>query len=202
MEESRAGDAAVDDADATGRRRASVGAVDLHPAWLPPEAFRSLAAKRCALLGDGLLLETVQEELIAAGAQVSRAPDEAAELVLTRSDGGPLAPGGYALQRRDGVTHVLADDQAGLLTGFFHLVRLGERAFGPDFPLELHRPAYRRRMLDHWDNVDVHPVMGQVERGYAGGSIFWADGAPARATWSGSGPTPGCWPPPGSTRSR
>ncbi|NUT52083.1 MAG: alpha-glucuronidase, partial [Saccharothrix sp.] len=29
---------------------------------------------------------------------------------------------------------------------------------------------------DHWDNVAVHPVMGQVERGYAGGSIFYADG--------------------------
>ena len=33
------------------------------------------------------------------------------------------------------------------------------------------RPALRRRMLNHWDNVAVHPVMGQVERGYAGGSI-------------------------------
>jgi alpha-glucuronidase len=33
-------------------------------------------------------------------------------------------------------------------------------------------------MLDHWDNVDVHPVMGQVERGYAGGSLFWRDGQP------------------------
>jgi alpha-glucuronidase len=32
-------------------------------------------------------------------------------------------------------------------------------------------------MLDHWDNVAVHPVMGQVERGYAGGSLFWRDGA-------------------------
>ncbi|MEK8104994.1 hypothetical protein NKG94_06850 [Micromonospora sp. M12] len=31
-------------------------------------------------------------------------------------------------------------------------------------------------MLNHWDNVAVHPVMGQVERGYAGGSIFWRDG--------------------------
>src|SRR5690606_35864439 len=31
---------------------------------------------------------------------------------------------------------------------------------------------------DHWDNVAVHPVMGQVERGYAGGSIFWRDGGP------------------------
>jgi alpha-glucuronidase len=33
-------------------------------------------------------------------------------------------------------------------------------------------------MLDHWDNIDVHPVMGQVERGYAGGSLFWRDGGP------------------------
>jgi alpha-glucuronidase len=31
-------------------------------------------------------------------------------------------------------------------------------------------------MLDHWDNMTVHPVMGQIERGYAGGSIFYADG--------------------------
>ncbi len=35
-------------------------------------------------------------------------------------------------------------------------------------------------MLDHWDNVAVHPVMGQVERGYAGGSLFWRDGAARR----------------------
>jgi len=33
-------------------------------------------------------------------------------------------------------------------------------------------------MLDHWDNVEVHRVMGQVERGYSGGSIFWRDGGP------------------------
>jgi alpha-glucuronidase len=31
-------------------------------------------------------------------------------------------------------------------------------------------------MVSNWDNIDVHPVMGQVERGYAGGSIFWRDG--------------------------
>ena len=31
-------------------------------------------------------------------------------------------------------------------------------------------------MLDHWDNMTVHPVMGQIERGYAGGSIFYANG--------------------------
>ena len=57
------------------------------------------------------------------------------------------------------------------------VVRLGEEAFAPGRPAEMHRPATRRRMLDHWDNVDMHPVMGQVERGYAGGSLFWAHGA-------------------------
>src|SRR5450756_1603990 len=37
-------------------------------------------------------------------------------------------------------------------------------------------PTQPIRMLDHWDNMTVHPVMGQVERGYAGNSIFYAGG--------------------------
>ncbi|WP_217698382.1 alpha-glucuronidase [Streptacidiphilus griseoplanus] len=90
----------------------------------------------------------------------------------------PTGDEGYTLARQGGVTVVLADAPAGLLYGLFHVVRLGESAFGGDRAPELHRPAVRSRMLDHWDNVDVHPVMGQVERGYSGGSIFWRDGAP------------------------
>jgi alpha-glucuronidase len=89
---------------------------------------------------------------------------------------GTLGDEGFALARRGGVTVVLADEPAGLLYGLFHVVRLGESAFGAGRALERYRPAIRRRMVDHWDNVDVHPVMGQVERGYAGGSIFWQDG--------------------------
>lgn len=41
---------------------------------------------------------------------------------------------------------------------------------------QLRRPSHPVRMLDHWDNLAVHPVMGQVERGYAGGSLFYEDG--------------------------
>ncbi|ETK37828.1 alpha-glucuronidase [Microbispora sp. ATCC PTA-5024] len=99
-----------------------------------------------------------------------------------RSTTGPpantIGGEGYLAARRHGVTTVLADDPAGLLYGLFHVVRLGERAFTEERPTERHAPAMRRRMLDHWDNVDIHPVMGQVERGYAGGSIFWRDGTP------------------------
>lgn len=95
---------------------------------------------------------------------------------VERCRAGPLGPEGFALGRTDGLTVVLADRPAGLLHGFFHLVRLGETAFGADLPARVYRPAMSSRMLDHWDNVDVHPVLGQVERGYAGGSIFWVAG--------------------------
>ncbi|MBE3011964.1 alpha-glucuronidase [Microbispora sp. NEAU-D428] len=167
-----------------------------HPAWLPPEAFRAIGSRRVLVFGDGLLAETVHDEVARAcarfGGRVRRgAENEPHDLVLALTTvevlpgvAGEVRPDsatgaeGYLLARRDGVTVVLADDPAGLLYGLFHVVRLGESAFTGERPAEHHRPATRRRMLDHWDNVDVHPVMGQVERGYAGGSIFWHDGAP------------------------
>ncbi|HEX4813904.1 MAG TPA: alpha-glucuronidase [Nonomuraea sp.] len=180
---------------------------DVHPAWLPPEAFRAIGSRRVLVLGEGPLADTVHAEVANAcaryGGSVRRSADEGtdatvneaaqeatqgAELVLALSAARPLppaaaestpAPGaeGYVLARRGGVTVVVADDGHGLLYGLFHVVRLGEAAFGAERPAERHRPALARRMLDHWDNIDVHPVMGQVERGYAGGSIFWRDGA-------------------------
>ncbi len=58
----------------------------------------------------------------------------------------------------------------GLGYGFWRLLTCGPEALtGPQVP------AYRVRMLNHWDNL-VAQELGQVERGYAGGSIFFADG--------------------------
>ncbi|AEE47382.1 alpha-glucuronidase [Cellulomonas fimi] len=95
-------------------------------------------------------------------------------LVLGR--GAPWNPGMFTTVRRGGRTVVAAADAAGLLHGLHDLVRRGESAFtGPD-DVSVDLPVNGIRMLDHWDNVDVHPVMGQVERGYSGGSIFYADG--------------------------
>ena len=204
-----------------GRRRPTNRQPRAHAAWLPPEAFRALGARRVLVHGDGLLVDTVLDEVTRACAALRRtglalpvlgASD--ADLVLALRDAGRAArarrrrrraPAGEAAVRgassggarsatrgscwpaRGGVTVVLADAPAGLLYGLFHLVRLGEAAFDPDRPPERHRPALRRRMLDHWDNVAVHPVMGQVERGYAGGSIFWRDGAAARRPGPGAG---------------
>ncbi|WP_433496365.1 alpha-glucuronidase [Sphaerimonospora sp. CA-214678] len=183
--------------------RTGADTTEVHEAWLPPEAFRAIGSRRVLVRGEGPLVETVREEVAGACARYGGAhggdqhahagpydlvlalttaeplPGVAAEVLaeLRRLPDPTIGEQGFALARRDGVTVALADDPAGLLYGLFQVVRLGEAAFRAGRPVERHRPAMLRRMLDHWDNVDVHPVMGQVERGYAGGSIFWRDGA-------------------------
>lgn len=147
----------------------------VNPAWLPPEALRHIASRSAVVRGDGPLVETVVNEIAVAGGRVISTGTGTGPIDLHLESGYGVG-GQFSLQRRDGVTYVRAGDGNGLLYGFFEVVRRGAAAFGADFPLEEHRPVTRRRMLDHWDNVDVHPVMGQVERGYAGGSIFWDRG--------------------------
>jgi len=80
----------------------------------------------------------------------------------------------YALHADGERLTVIGGGNRGLLYGFYAVVRgRGEaRAAG----WSVHAPQQPIRMLDHWDNMSVHPVMGQVERGYAGGSLFYEDG--------------------------
>ena len=69
---------------------------------------------------------------------------------------------------------LIAGGDRGLLHGFYAVVLgLGETTADG---WSLRSPAQPIRMLDHWDNMTVHPVMGQVERGYAGGSLFYEHG--------------------------
>lgn len=87
-----------------------------------------------------------------------------------------LGPGGFGLGRIRRRTVVVSGDATGLLYGLHALVRRGEAAFTEPDDVVWDLPGHPVRMLDHWDNTVVHPVMGQVERGYAGGSIFWSEG--------------------------
>jgi alpha-glucuronidase len=131
------------------------------------------------LRGDGAAAEGGRPDLVLMlGSSTALLSAHLAQLVEGSGAGkaGPSGTEGFALARWGGVTVVLADRPAGLLHGFFHVVRLGESVFDADAPARAYRPATWLRMLDHWDNVDVHPLMGQVERGYSGGSIFWAAG--------------------------
>ncbi|MEL7977145.1 alpha-glucuronidase [Isoptericola sp. F-RaC21] len=163
-----------------------------HPAWLPDGALAAVGRRRVGLrLPElsgpardipGADPDNSAEVASTLRAEVDRAttahgggvvdPDDSPDLLLT------LNPDrhGFRFVRDGGRVTVAASTPTALLHGWFHVVRLGEAAFtGPDAD-ERHSPAFALRVLDHWDNVDVHPVMGQVERGYSGGSIFYADG--------------------------
>ncbi|CAM5340986.1 alpha-glucuronidase [Streptomyces aurantiogriseus] len=159
----------------------------IDPAWLPPDAFRPLGERRTSIRGSGPFVETVHGEVAEAceqfGGEVVRGAGTGTshDLVLCQGD-DDLGDEGFTYERADGTTTVTASGRRGLLYGLFHVVRLGEKAFRGACPREAHRPAVALRMLDHWDNVAVHPVMGQVERGYAGGSLFWRDGR-SRGEW-------------------
>ncbi|MFD6141916.1 alpha-glucuronidase [Promicromonospora sp. NPDC060271] len=160
-----------------------------HPAWLPDDAFAAIGSRRVVVAGDGVLAGTVAEEVAAATARFGGAFSRLevgdgvsdAELVLTlahfdSASADHSTDESFRFMREAGAVVVQAETDAGLLHGLFHVVRLGEAAFeGPDAD-ETHAPATDLRMLDHWDNVDAHPVMGQVERGYSGGSIFYDNG--------------------------
>ncbi len=153
---------------------------DAHPAWLPEAAFRPLGRRRVAILaGDDPVSRTVRTEADRAtavhGGELVAEPARA-DLVLELGPG--TGPGAFRVRRDAGRVQVTAADGPGLLSGLHHVVRLGEQAFDADATgAEVHTPHEPVRMLDHWDNMSAHPVMGQVERGYAGGSLFYADGA-------------------------
>ncbi|MES5818517.1 alpha-glucuronidase [Streptomyces sp. RG80] len=145
-------------------------------AWLSDGVFRHIGTRRTLVRGAGPLVDTVRREVAGACARFGGAvvPDGDADLVLELT--GEDDSEAFTYERRDGCTTVTASGGAGLLHGFFHVVRLGAAAFDGSCERRSHRPELALRMLDHWDNVAVHPVMGQVERGYAGGSLFWRDG--------------------------
>ena len=76
---------------------------------------------------------------------------------------------GFSISREDG-GYVVIGGEKGLLYGVYRL--LMKLAAGLDPVCEWNEPTHEMRMLNHWDNMD-----GTVERGYAGSSLFFRDGA-------------------------
>ena len=64
---------------------------------------------------------------------------------------------------------IRANTDLGILYGVYELLR--RQQTGQLIQEEICNPSYERRILNHWDNPD-----GSIERGYAGGSIFWRKG--------------------------
>ena len=86
-------------------------------------------------------------------------------VVLKRQKG--IAKDGYTIQSQGGNTVIAAANDAGLLYGAYHLLRL-QQTGQPCDQLDIsEKPFYDLRILNHWDNPD-----GTCERGFAGKSIF------------------------------
>ncbi len=58
----------------------------------------------------------------------------------------------------------------GLMYGVFSLLRLIQTETAPRVLPRIENPVNQLRTINHWDNID-----GSIERGYAGGSIFFKD---------------------------
>ncbi len=65
------------------------------------------------------------------------------------------------------MTVITAKDDAGLLYGVFHLLRLMQTQQDIQHLNIAESPSYERRILNHWDNLN-----GSIERGYAGRSLW------------------------------
>lgn len=159
----------------------------VHPAWLPRSATPGPASGSCAVLGEDPCMETLRTEVEHARVEAPAradlvlacvdAVDDPAQVGL--SDLPRVPEHGYAICRDRGRTVVLGHDGRATLWGWFALVRehaLSAATAADRTESTISRPHQPLRMLDHWDNIAPHPVMGQVERGYAGGSIFYLDG--------------------------
>ena len=86
-------------------------------------------------------------------------------VTLKRQKGMPKD--GYTIKSQGGKTVISAANDAGLLYGAYHLLRLQQTGEATGSLNIIEKPFYALRILNHWDNPN-----GTVERGFAGKSIF------------------------------
>lgn len=96
------------------------------------------------------------------------------ELLLTNDDDTLEKSDSFRIRCDGKIISVSSPSPEGLLYGSFALRRIcGEGAKCPEIDT-VENPAYKLRILNHWDNLD-----GTVERGYAGSSLWKWDELPA-----------------------
>lgn len=88
-------------------------------------------------------------------------------VILVTKKNKDLNHDGFTILRNKKKIVVTSPSEIGLLYAVYHLLRLQETGSYPPAHEIVENPAYKLRILDHWDNLD-----GTVERGYAGHSIW------------------------------
>lgn len=104
----------------------------------------------------------------------SETPEVKAEVIVDKEL--DLKNDGFIIRDTPEGRRILASTEIGALYGTYALDRL-ERTGKADGCLDIRQePAYERRILNHWDNLD-----NTIERGYAGWSIWhWGEPVPEK----------------------
>ena len=78
---------------------------------------------------------------------------------------------GFIIKVENGSVYISGYDERGLLYGIFRFLFLLSLNYIKEGFIISDSPVSNLRILNHWDNFD-----GSIERGYAGGSLFYKDG--------------------------
>lgn len=131
-----------------------LSAQDAHDLWLDDRKPYPVKVK---VTEKSSLLSTAEKELKAGW---SGLPGATVELVLKEDKA--IWEDGFRIAG----DRIEATTESGILYGVFEVLRRQKTEALPEEGIV--NPSYKRRLLNHWDNLD-----GSVERGYAGRSIFW-----------------------------
>lgn len=160
----------------------------LYDTWLQrgytlSESMKTVLSQ-AVLLSEDQQLEFCMKEYIRGvrrmfGTEVQQVPKEQAGVLLGTleqaakclpQDGKTPGAEGFRIYENGGHIAVVGADRSGLLYGIYRLLMLLARGKLPKNADICETPAVQVRALNHWDNMS-----GQIERGYAGESIFFKD---------------------------
>lgn len=79
-----------------------------------------------------------------------------------------LTEEGFEIKRKGHSLYIAGSTDKGILYGVFHLLRGMQQQKSIQEIEGIQNPVNELRMINQWDNID-----GSIERGYAGGSIFY-----------------------------
>lgn len=96
-----------------------------------------------------------------------------AKIIMKYAGGSYIVDDGFTIQCRDGKILIHSSSQSGFLYATHELIRLFRMNRIQEGFTSTENPAFRIRLLNHWDDLD-----GNIERGYAGGSLWKWDELP------------------------
>ncbi|MCB2307056.1 alpha-glucuronidase [Clostridium estertheticum] len=138
--------------------------------------------KNIKLNEEGIIINTAVKELsIAIKKLIGKEPEIIKDTMVShiylgklKNQTVKLVPGGFSIKRstinKKNVIEILGKDENGILNGVFSFIRAIYTGSNINEINIVDNPRNMVRMINHWDNMS-----GDIERGYAGKSIFFKD---------------------------